>query len=124
MKYFILLLFVFSCSGAYAQTMGDTTVIETVFNKNAVHKDGYEAGSKIIDIPAEAAAKMDRKKVRITGLNIAPVKVTAEQARTYQGRFEHLPDGTIMTSGVGFNVLSVFAWNKKKHIWELVYKKQ
>jgi len=123
-KYFILLLFVFSCSGAYAQTAQDTTVIETVFNKNAVHKDGYEAGGKIIDIPADAAAKMDKKKVRITGLNIAGVKVTDKEARETQGRFERLPDGTIMYSGAGFYVLSVSAWNKKKRTWELVYKKQ
>lgn len=123
MKYCILLLLIFFYFPAGAQTDArDTTVIETVFRKYGIHKDGYDAGGKVIDIPAAVAAKMDKKKVRITGFDEKPVEVSMEAGRVMQGRFEKLPDGRVMTTGVYFQVISIRIWEKNR--WKLVYTRE
>jgi hypothetical protein len=119
MKYFFLLFITIIAWRSVAQTSRDTSVIETIFHKEAIHKDGYSAGNKIVDIPGDVAAEMDKKRVRITGFAEKPVEVHMEKDKVMQGRFQTAPDGRNFTAGAYFDVISISIWEKNR--WRLIY---
>jgi len=126
----IFLIFIHICS--YAQHSGQERVIETVFDKNREHKDGYEVGGNIIEIPDNIAQKCDKKKIRVTGRNVVMEEdkwVKLKDFQEVQGRYEKMykideKGDTLVKKNwynVAFYVISISAWDNQKQKWEKVY---
>ena len=100
--------------GTWTQ-LKDTVTYETVFDINDNHKDGYQVGRYIVDMPDGTAQLCDKRKVKLRGL-VTVHNVTSEDLNgengVMQGRVGHYST---------FYVISLSVWDKRKKTWKLVY---
>lgn len=107
--------------------------IVTVFNINANHKDGYEIGHNLIEIPISVAYKCDKKKIMILGGHNAMPEdkwVKLKDFQEVQGRYEKEykvdeKGDTLMRKQWhyenSYSATSIAIWDDKKQKWETVY---
>lgn len=128
MKYILIIFALLLFDRSSAQ---DTIV--AMFNKKAEHKDGYEVGHRIIEIPISVALKCDKKKIRVIGRHYAMPEdkwVKPADYQEVQGRYEKEykvdeKGDTLMRKKwhyeSSFSASSISIWDDKKQKWELVY---
>ena len=122
----------------YAQNLNNVAkdTFETIFH-NVAHKDGYEVGGEIMDIPENIARKCDKKKIRVLGGHsnykaIYDAEHDADTSEIRQGRYEYIPSGgdtgeikwerRFVSAGSTFSITSIALWNKAKRKWEVIYR--